>query len=70
MIRREGIAQGTPEYDEWKTIGKEVTERFFSNRAIAFKYKAVLGLIYHCPWLYDAYIQFFELLARVRKRLR
>ena len=47
---------------------KEVKESFFSDKTISFNYRIVMGMMYYCPWLYDAFIQFNELKAKVCKK--
>ncbi len=59
--------------DNWELnikVKKErnsIKEGFFTNSAIQLKYKVVLGIMFYCPWIYDAFIEWNEFKARCHK---
>lgn len=48
--------------------GGEVLSNFLRNDDLPFKYRLIMRLMYHFPWLYSAFIRFFELKARLINR--
>lgn len=44
-----------------------VKSGFFSNHTVPLRYKAVMGLMYYCPWIYDIFMKFFEIKAKIFK---
>lgn len=50
-----------------KTHVARIKSGFFGNWTIPLKYKTVMGLMFYIPWLYDAFIHFNEVKARLFK---
>lgn len=46
-----------------------VKAEFFSNSSIPVRYKAIMVAMFYCPWLYDGFINFFEIKAKIAQKL-